>query len=83
MRREYEYNCNGTLCLFGYLHAPTGEILAPMVRQSRTEQDYIEDIDDLIGLDPTAGYRLISDNLNTHSSESCLRYVGRKVFEAF
>ncbi|EMB19001.1 transposase [Rhodopirellula europaea 6C] len=29
----------------------------------------------MIGLDPDAGYRIIADNLNTHSSESCVRYV--------
>lgn len=75
MLREYEYKRHGTLCLFGNLHVPTGEILAPMLRQTRTEEDYLENIDNVIELDPTAGYRLISDNLNTHSSESCVRYV--------
>ena len=75
MLREYEYKRHGTLCLFGNLHVPTGRILAPMLRQTRTEEDYLENIDNVIGLDPDAGYRLISDNLNTHSSESCVRYV--------
>jgi transposase len=75
MLREYEYKRHGTLCLFGNLHVPTGRILAPMLRPSRTEEDYLENVDNVIGLDPQAGYRLISDNLNTHSSESCVRYV--------
>lgn len=75
MLREYEYKRHGTLCLFGNLHVPTGRILAPMLRQTRTEEDYLENIDNVIALDPHAKYRMISDNLNTHSSESCVRYV--------
>lgn len=78
MLREYEYKRHGTLCLFGNLHVPTGRILALMIRQSRTEEDYLENIDNLIELDPQAGYRLISDNLNIHSSESCVRYVAAR-----
>jgi len=73
--REYEYIRHGTLCLFGNLHVPTGKILSPLLGQTRTEEDYLENIDGLIVDDPDAGYRLISDNLNTHSSESCVRYV--------
>ena len=75
MLREYEYILHGTLCLFGNLHVATGKILSPMLRQSRTEEDYVENIDSLISQDPEAGYRLIADNLNTHNSESCVRYV--------
>jgi len=75
MLREYEYIRHGTLCLFGNLHVPTGRILSPMLRQTRTEEDYLENLDAVIGLDPEAGYRLIADNLTTHCSESCVRYV--------
>jgi hypothetical protein len=73
--REYEYTRHGTLCLFGNLHVATGRILAPMICQSRTEIDYVENIDNLILLDPTAQYRFIADNLTTHCSESLVRYV--------
>lgn len=75
MLREYEYIRHGTLCLFGNLHVATGRILSPMLRQTRTEEDYLENVDAIIIQDPEAGYRLIADNLNTHSSESCVRYV--------
>ena len=73
--REYEYIRHGTLCLFGNFHVATGQILSPMIRQTRTEVDYLENLDDLIQLDPTAGYRIIADNLTTHCSESLVRYV--------
>lgn len=75
MLREYEYTRHGTLCLFGNLHVATGKILCPMLRETRTEEDYLENLDNLIRQDKDAGYRLIADNLNTHSSESCVRYV--------
>ena len=75
MLREYEYTRPGTLCLFGNLHVATGKILCPMLRETRTEEDYLENLDNLIQQDKDAGYRLIADNLNTHSSESCVRYV--------
>lgn len=73
--REYEYIRHGTLCLFGNLHVATGKLLCPMLRQTRTEEDYLENIDNIVQLDPDAGYRLIADNLTTHSSESCVHYV--------
>lgn len=73
--REYEYTRHGTLCLFGNFHVATGQILAPMIRQTRTEIDYLENLDNLILQDPTAGYRIIADNLTTHCSESLVRYV--------
>jgi hypothetical protein len=74
-RREYEYSRHGTLCLFGNLHVATGKLLSPMLRQTRTEEDYLENLDNLIVLDPKARYRIIADNLTTHCSESLVRYV--------
>lgn len=74
-RREYEYTRHGTLCLFGNLHVATGKLLSPMLRQTRTEEDYLENLDNLIVLDPKARYRIIADNLTTHCSESLVRYV--------
>ena len=76
--REYEYKRHGTLCLFGNLHVATGKILSPMIRQSRTEQDYLENLDAIIAQDEDASYRIIADNLTTHCSESLVRYVSEK-----
>ena len=74
-RREYEYIRHGTIGLFGNLHVATGQILSPMLRQTRTEEDFLENLDELVCLDPTATWRLVTDNLNTHVSESVVRYV--------
>ena len=73
--REYEYTRHGTLCLFGNFHVATGRILSPMIRGTRTEIDYLENLDNLILQDPNARYRIIADNLTTHCSESLVRYV--------
>ena len=72
-RREYEYTRHGTIGLFGNLHVATGKILSPLVRESRTEEDFLENIDNVVSLDPNATWRFVTDNLNTHLSESLVR----------
>jgi transposase len=74
-RREYEYVRHGTLGLFGNLHVATGQILSPLIRQTRTEEDFLENIDGLVCTDADASWRFVTDNLNTHASESLVRYV--------
>jgi hypothetical protein len=74
-RLEYEYIRHGTIGLFGNLHVATGQILCPLLRETRTEEDFLENIDNLVQTDPAARWRFILDNLNTHVSESLVRYV--------
>jgi transposase len=74
-RREYEYIRHGTLGLFGNLHVATGKILCPMIRETRTEEDFLENIDSLVCTDPDAKWIFVTDNLNTHASESLVRYI--------
>ena len=74
-RREYEYIRHGTLGLFGNLHVATGEILSPLIRETRTEEDFLENIDGLVQTDEDAQWRFVTDNLNTHVSESLVLYV--------
>lgn len=74
-RREYEYARHGTLCLFGNLDVVTGKILAPMLQQTRKEEDFLKNIRNLVALDPAGNWRFVTDNLNTHVSASLVRYV--------
>lgn len=46
-----------------------------MIRATRTEEDFLENVDNLVSLDPAAEWRLVADNLNTHVSESMVRYI--------
>jgi hypothetical protein len=74
-RREFNYVRHGTQCLLATLHLGTGQLLEPTVQDTRTEQDFVEQIDRLVQTDPTAPWIILCDQLNTHKSESLVRYV--------
>lgn len=74
-RREYEYIRHGTLGLFGNLHVATGKIIAPLIRETRNEEDFLENVDNIVATDPDSAWRLVADNLNTHCSESMVRFI--------
>ena len=68
-KREYNYERHGTTCLFGNLNVATGEIISPMLNETRKEEDFAKDIENIIATDPDAGWVFVLDNLNTHLSE--------------
>jgi transposase len=74
-RREYEYIRHGTLCLTANLEVWCGWIIAPTLGATRTEGDFAAHIEQTVAADPWAGWVFIADNLNTHQSESLVRYV--------
>lgn len=76
-RIEFEYTRHGTLCLIGNWHVVLGQMIAPTVRPTRTEEDFCWHIHNTVVTDPDAGWVFVSDNLNTHCSESLVRYVAR------
>jgi hypothetical protein len=73
--REHEYIRHGTLCLTANLEVWCGCILAPTLGPTRNEQDFAAHIEQTVGTDPFAEWVFIVDNLNTHRSESLVRYV--------
>lgn len=74
-RVEFEYTRHGTFCLFGNWHTVLGQVIAPTIRTTRTEEDFLWHIHQTISTDPEAGWVFVVDNLNTHCSESLVRYV--------
>lgn len=46
-----------------------------MLSETKTEEDFLENIDGLIVEDLEARFRFVSDNLTTHCSESLVQYV--------
>lgn len=74
-RREFEYRRHGTQCLIGNFEVATGEVIAPTVQPTRTEEDFAGHIARTVGTDPEAGWIFVADNLTTHASESLVRYV--------
>ena len=47
----------------------------PTLGPTRTEVDFAVHIEQTVATDPWAGWVFIADNLNTHQSESLVRYV--------
>lgn len=74
-RREFEYTRHGTQCLIGNFDVVTGEVIAPTVQATRTEEDFAGHIQRTVATDPEATWIFVCDNLTTHCSESLVRYV--------
>jgi transposase len=74
-RREFEYTRHGTQCLIGNFDVVTGEVIAPTVRATRTEEDFAGHLERTVAIDPEATWVFVCDNLTTHCSESLVRYV--------
>lgn len=75
MAREFEYKRNGTQTLIAALEIATGKVRAHC-GDTRTEEDFARFIEELIRQHP--GYRVyhfVSDQLNTHKSETLVRLV--------
>ncbi len=78
-RREFEYIRHGTQALIANLDVVTGRVLSPTCGDSRNEQDFAQNIREVIESDPDAKkWNLIMDCLNTHQSESLVRLVAEK-----
>ena len=75
--REFEYERHGTLTLIGNFHVVTGEVVAPTLGPTRTEQDFARHIDQTVERDPKAGYVFVLDNLNIHQSATLVELVAK------
>lgn len=81
-RREFEYIRHGTLCLMANFVVATGKVLAPTVGPTRSEADFLGHIQQTVATAPEAGWVFVLDNLNTHCSESLVRFVAALKGEA-
>ena len=77
-RVEFEYIRHGTQCLMANFDVATGEVLAPSVGATRTEQDFAGHIAQTIDTDPDAEWIFVVDQLNTHMSPSLVRLVAER-----
>jgi hypothetical protein len=78
MRREFEYIRHGTLSCFINLDVATGRVIFPSCGPTRNERDMAIHVQKLIESDPKAKkWHLIMDNLNTHQSETLVRYIAK------
>src|SRR6266704_7150085 len=75
-RREFEYIRHGTLSFMINFDVVTGKVICPSVGPTRTETDFLAHIRCTVESDPNATqWHVVVDNLNTHCSESLVRYV--------
>lgn len=77
-RREFEYKRHGTQTLIVNWDVVLGQVLAPTCGDTRTEADFVGHIEQTVASDPTATkWDFVVDGLNTHKSESLVRFVAR------
>ncbi len=75
-RREFEYIRHGTCSFILSRDVVTGQIIAPHSGPTRTEEDFVRHVQQVIASDPAASrWHFVVDNLNIHQSESLVRFV--------
>ena len=73
---EHEYIRHGTLAFIVSFHVSCGGILLATSGPTRTEADYLAHIQRLVAEHPDVKrWHIVADNLNTHCSESLVRFV--------
>jgi transposase len=77
-RQEFEYERHGTLSLIANLEVATGRVVMPSLGSTRTEADFAAHIKETIQTDPEAAWIFITDQLNTHQSETLVRLVAEQ-----
>jgi transposase len=73
--REFEYIRHGTLALIANLEVAIGQVIAPSLGPTRTEEDTVAHVRQTIATDPDAGWIFLADQLNTHQSQGLVRLV--------
>lgn len=75
-RREFEYIRHGTLSFIVNFEVATGQVATVSCGGSRNEADFLQHIQRSVESSPmVARWHFVVDNLNTHQSESLVRYV--------
>ena len=75
---EFEYIRHGTTILTGFFDVATGRMEQPCLNPTRTENDFVEALRALVETDPDASWTIVCDGLNTHKSESLVRFVAEQ-----
>jgi hypothetical protein len=80
-RQEYEYIRHGTQCLTANFEVATGKQIAPSIGATRTEPDFVAHLAQTVATAPSDQWIFITDQLNTHQSESLVRWVANAIGE--
>jgi len=74
-RIDPEYERHGTSGIIGSRNVATGEIVHPLVQPTRKEKDFAKHIELVVNIDPFGRHIFVTDHLNTHLSETLVRFV--------
>ena len=74
-KQEFEYTRHGTTTLTACLDVVTGKIVGPTLEATRTEPEFVAHIERTVDTDPDAEWIFVADRLNTHMSESLVKFV--------
>lgn len=77
-KQEFEYARHGTTTLTAGLDVVTGRIVCPTLEATRTEPEFVAHIGRTVALDPAAEWIFVVDCLNTHASESLVKFVAER-----
>ena len=79
LRREFEYIRHGTLSFIANFDVASGQVGQLSAGPSRNEADFLAHIQRTVNTNPCIKqWHFIVDNLNTHQSESLVRYVAEE-----
>jgi hypothetical protein len=76
-RIDPEYIRHGTTGLIASRNVATGEVVMPLIQPTRTEEDFARHIEDVFSQNPYDKHIFVTDNLNTHMSETLVKLVAR------
>lgn len=77
-RDEFEYKRHGTTTLIGNLDVVSGELISPTIGPTRTEEDFVEHIEQTVASDPEGEWTFIVDGLNIHWSAGLVEWVAER-----
>lgn len=77
-RAEYEYTRHGTLTLIANFDVATGQVIAPTLGPTRTEEDFARHVAQTLDTDPEAPWIFVADQLTIHKSESLVRLIAER-----
>ena len=72
---EFEYIRHGTQALIANFDVATGQVIAPTVGDTRTEEDFVAHLCQTVATDPQGEWIFIADQLNTHKSAGLVQAV--------
>jgi transposase len=77
-RREFESIRHGARAFILSRDVVSGQVVAPSVGPTRTEADFLAQLQGVVATDPSATrWHVVTDNLNTHQSASLVAWVAQ------